>query len=593
MNRLIIAAAAVCISCAFTNGQVETPGVLESVTVYRGQAQVVRQVKLAGPAGLMEVVVTDLPEQIIPSSLYADSGAGIEVRSVQYRVRPVREDVREEVRELDEAISFLLRKLAANAADRELVTRQRAYLEKLETFIAPTAQVELTKGVLDAQTLEKLTGFTFKTRQELSERGLKLEFEQGDIKSEMELLQRKRQAIAGRSAKTVREAVVFIDIQGDGGAVMNLNYLVSNASWSPSYAVRSEGDAATIEYQASIHQMSGEDWSDVKMTLSTATPSLAARAPSLSALRIALGSDRSGQTGGVAGLSYGESRGRLSQQLRGLEMQRNAVIAADDGQLAGARRKERMDADLNQLADKIQIMDLLAPGRISRSTMQPVPVSEEGPSVTYALSGRTSLPSRHDWQLIRIASSQLDGDFYKVAIPVLTNYVYDEARLVNASGQVYLGGPVSTYIHGQFVGHSDIPTVVKGERFTIGLGVDSSLTSLRELVEKKTSISGGNRIVELTYRIKVENFSDEPQMVRVMDRLPRPKDGQIQLTLVSSTTEPTGGSESEGGPEKTGIMQWELDVPGHSTGLDAATIEYTFRLEYDKQMSLTGSGLEN
>jgi hypothetical protein len=36
-----------------------------------------------------------------------------------------------------------------------------------------------------------------------------------------------------------------------------------------------------VEYNASIEQMSGEDWSDVRMTLSTATPSLVARAPEL------------------------------------------------------------------------------------------------------------------------------------------------------------------------------------------------------------------------------------------------------------------------------------------------------------------------
>lgn len=598
MNRLVIAIIAVCINSAYTNGQIETRGRLESVTVYRGQALVVRQVELAGPAGLTEVVVTDLPEHIIPSSLYADSRNGVEVRSVQYRVRPVREDVREEVRELDEAIKELQRKLAANKAERALIERQRAYLDKLELFVAPTAQVEMTKGVLNAQTIEKITAFTFETRQELSERDLQLSFEQSEITSEVDLLQRQRQGIAGRSAKTVREAIVFLDVQDEAGAVLNLNYLVSNASWSPSYAVRSENDTATVEYQASVHQMSGEDWQDVKMTLSTATPSLAARAPKLSPLKIALGSGQMGQiAAGNAGFSYDESRDKLAQQLRGLEQLRNIAISkggfrADD-ERESAGRKMRYDADLNVLAEKIQIMDLIAPERIRRSTVQPAPVSEEGPSVTYALRGRTSLPSRNDWQLIRIASSDLGGDFYKVAIPVLTNYIYDEARLVNSSGQVYLGGPVSTYVRGQFVGRSDIPTVAEGESFTIGLGVDSSLTSSRQLVEKTSSISGGNRIVELTYQIKIENFSADPQLVRVMDRLPRPADRQIELTLVSSSTEPTGGTQSGDGPEKTGVMQWELNVPGHSVGADAATIEYTFRLEYDKQMSLIGSGLEN
>ena len=42
----------------------------------------------------------------MPGSVFAEAepGAGMEVRSVRYRVRPVREDVRDEVRKLDEEI---------------------------------------------------------------------------------------------------------------------------------------------------------------------------------------------------------------------------------------------------------------------------------------------------------------------------------------------------------------------------------------------------------------------------------------------------------------------------------------------------------
>ena len=55
---------------------------------------------------------------------------------------------------------------------------------------------------------------------------------------------------------------------------MKVRYLVEAASWSPSYNIRADAarKSATVEYQASIEQMSGEDWNDVTMTLSTATP---------------------------------------------------------------------------------------------------------------------------------------------------------------------------------------------------------------------------------------------------------------------------------------------------------------------------------
>src|SRR5690606_12287144 len=106
------------------------------------------------------------------------------------------------------------------------------------------------------------------------------------------LLQRKRELLASDSARSVREAVVFVNVREGGAARLRLRYLVNNASWSPSYNLRasSERDQVTVEYNASIEQMSGEDWNDVAMALSTATPSLVAKAPTLDPLAIQLGS---------------------------------------------------------------------------------------------------------------------------------------------------------------------------------------------------------------------------------------------------------------------------------------------------------------
>ena len=67
----------------------QATGKLDAVTVYRGQAMITRLVEMGGPAGLREMVVTDLPESVLPGSIFAESADGLEVRSVRYRVRPV------------------------------------------------------------------------------------------------------------------------------------------------------------------------------------------------------------------------------------------------------------------------------------------------------------------------------------------------------------------------------------------------------------------------------------------------------------------------------------------------------------------------
>src|SRR5687768_5473934 len=73
----------------------EVKGLIDSVTVYRGQALVARVVDVPGPGGLREIVVTDLPIQVLPNSLFAESGDGAQVRSVLFRERAVSQDVLE------------------------------------------------------------------------------------------------------------------------------------------------------------------------------------------------------------------------------------------------------------------------------------------------------------------------------------------------------------------------------------------------------------------------------------------------------------------------------------------------------------------
>ena len=40
---------------------------------------------------------------------------------------------------------------------------------------------------------------------------------------------------------------------------------------------------------------------------------------------------------------------------------------------------------------------------------------------------------------------------------------------------------------------------------------------------------------------------------------------------------------------KKGILRWDVEVPGQSTGHKAMAIEHQFKLEYEKQMSIAGT----
>jgi len=188
---------------------------------------------------------------------------------------------------------------------------------------------------------------------------------------------------------------------------------------------------------------------------------------------------------------------------------------------------------------------------------------------------------------VQIAALPMPAEFYKVATPVLTEYVYDEAQAINDSRIVLLAGPVTTYIEGRYVGSGEVPTVSGGEKFIVGFGIDSSLRASRELVEKTDTVQGGNRIVDVTYRLAIDNFGEGPAKVRLMDRLPKARENEIKLTLIDGSAQ----SPAPDVQKKTGIMRWDITAPqvaAGGAGGKAFSLEYKFRLEHDKQLMISG-----
>jgi hypothetical protein len=592
----IVPAVSLALMTSLACGQaVEVKGVVDAVTVYRGQALVTREVPIVAREGTFEIVVTDLPARVIPSSLHADSPDGVQVRSVRYRTRPIAHDVREDVRKLDDAIAAAADRLVALARRDEVITENKAYLTSLTAFVAPTAQTELTRGVLNAQTLEQLSTYITGEREKLSTQELERAREAQKVEAEIAKLNAEKATITNGSQKVLQEAVLIVSGAEKGGEV-KLHYLVDGATWEPSYTARADRGEMTLEYYAAIEQMSGEDWGDVQMTLSTATPTLMASAPKLTAMKVSLSQQAAEAAMMQAQSGYFGAKAELTRRQDEVNSRRNlALAAAPAGDVAGGLTvhmiRSETDAKLNESALSMQVLDLVAGARDDVGGGgrggEAKDARREGLSITYALRDRTQLPSRADRQLVQIAAMPMKATFAKVATPVLTSFVYDEAKMTNDSQLVLLAGPLTAYNAGAFVGSSDLPTVLVGESFVVGLGIDSSLRATRELVSRTEEIQGGNRVVAITYRLGIENFAAGPAMVRVFDRLPMSADDQVRVTLASGP-DLSADAEYVKTQRKENILRYDVQVAPASSGSTAAEVLYTFRMEYDKQMNLVG-----
>lgn len=562
-----------------------TAGQVIRVTLYRGQALVTRSIQLEGAAGSRELVVTDLPLNIVDGSLFAEAADQVDVRAVRLRQRAVGEEPREEVRKLDEQILATGEAIALNQKKQELTNRKMLYLDQMETFVAPTAQVELSKGVLNAETLEQLTRFAFTQRTAIAEEQIALTGELRKLNEQLQLLERQKAELTNGSQKTINEAVLFLEKQADGNQAIELSYLVNQCGWSPAYTIRAGDDPTQIEVEtnALIQQLTGENWSEVKLTLSTASPALSAAGPSLAPFYVSLTAGTPAEAQVNDALT---NLGQVSQQYRASKMAQTEV-QVQLSNVVGFADKTRLNWAMNRSAGDIQGIELACAGDVIASIVTETAV-DEGPSLSYCLPNAVSLASRNEQQMVRILKKSLPGSFYHVATPVLSSYVFRQAEIRNESDIDLLGGPVTVYVDGRFVGRAEIPTVAQGESFVVGFGADAQLRVRRELVEKTEGIQGGNREMKMRYQITIENYKNQPEKVRLYDRLPhsnRSSDVRVALDTpeLALSTDPLYVRSERA----KGILRWDVDVDAGTTGEKARAIGYSFKLDFDRNFALT------
>jgi hypothetical protein len=564
-----------------------------AATVYQGTALVTREVDVPEGQNLVEFVVSPLPEQTVDSSLYTEGTDGIRVLSTRFRARAVQEDTRDEVRAVEQKIRELTQANELIQRETQISEQNLQLLSKLENFTAATMQQLMDKGMLNGDATIGLTKFLMDTRTKLAEGQVKAKHQTEENGRAIEFAQRQMNELTAGANRTLRDAVITVDKGANNAAAkVRLNYLVNAAEWSPQYKLRAgkETDPVQVEYLAAIQQQSGEDWSGVEVTLSTAEPMLNAAPPELLALNVdvtpvrpvataAPGSggpkNQPGSFGGVANVRENYMRAKQLRQEAQQALNANQIDAGWSTNNSAAALEQTNE--LLGMDEDAGVADLQKEARASR----------EGPSVTYHLKAHLTVPSRNDQQLIEVARLELKPEYFYKVVPVLSQHVYRLAKLTNTSTQVLLPGEATMYQGTDFVGRTNLPLVAIGEQFTAGFGVDPQLQASRELVDKSRSVQGGNQVHAYHYRVRLSSFKQTPVTVQVWDRLPRAEAAEsVGVNLVSTQPELSRDERYLRAERPQNLLRWDVKVEPGENGEKAKTITYDFKLEYDRNVAI-------
>jgi Domain of unknown function (DUF4139)/N-terminal domain of unknown function (DUF4140) len=543
------------------------------VTVYPTNALVTREVDVPPGTGTFELVVNPLPVQTVNSSLYSEGSEGIRILTTRFRTRPIKEDTREEVRKLEDE----QRKLHFNGQriqmDIMAIEQNVKMLMKLEDF----------KSRDNSESIIALSKYVMESRAEKSKELVGLQQQLVTNQEQLEFVKRQLQDLTAGTSKVERDAVIVVDKATSAPSKVRLNYLVDSAAWRPQYKLRADkNDKGTVlvEYLAAVVQQTGEDWSGVAITLSTAAPTLNAAPPDLHTLEVAVmprGSAAPMPTGinQPNKMEFAEQGKKLRGQVQQEYLTKNPGNAALIANQAAA-----IDATWQLLYCSREEILATMKGRGGRDP------SDEGPSVTYHIPTRISVPSRPDEQIIEVAKIDMKPEFFYKTVPALAQHVYRQATVSNDSKYVLLPGEATMYQGTDFVGRMNLPLVAVGEQFTAGFGVDPQLQVQRVMVDKQRTTQGGNQVHKFEYRILLSSYKPEAVSLQVWDRLPHAETESVGISLQKTTPELSKDALYLRESRPQNLLRWDVKIDNSMNGEKALAINYEFQMALDKQMTV-------
>lgn len=298
-----------------------------SVVVYPDRAEVTRDVTVHLNVGTGEVVLNNLSKSLDKDSVRVDGIGPASITEVSYQELAISEEEDTKVSNSEKEIE-LKDKIRQTEESIRDVEQKRERMKAQESMIAEYAEKLISAGkdakardLLGADTIEGLFSFlgTYEKKSiDLKSANYELEYERDEL---MKRLAQLKNELAGIKPVTQKPNTplkkqvigILLSVREKSDVRLLVSYVVFNASWKPRYDLRVASALKTMQvtYFGMVQQNTGEDWNNVRLSLSTAAPSIGGSPPELDTCKLTLtnyepsapalqGTQASGQTEGLS-----------------------------------------------------------------------------------------------------------------------------------------------------------------------------------------------------------------------------------------------------------------------------------------------------
>lgn len=546
MRQLLLTSALALIAAPALADQIEARAPVSQVTVYPSGASVTRSASITAPAGVHELVIADVPQDMDAASLRITAkGATVGAISLQEdRALPGQRVKSEALREAETEVHRLETALIERDAKVAEIRARGEAAQDVITFLLKLAEsksldtgdiASLTDTVGNQILKARHLAITAETEAAAANQGRE------DDVAALEDAQARLDAL--REPEGPGRTLVITVETGAEPAELEITGFTYQASWSPVYDLRLDRAAKklTLDRGIMIAQRSGEDWTNARLIFSTARPSDQSAPSTLYPLFP--------------------------------RVEKDVPVAAAPAPAAPMMNRSKEIAFAGAA-------DVMAEGSIAAAPI----IGAMGATVIYDYPTPVTIRDGVDALRLKLDSRELTPDIRAEAVPSRDSSAYLVAQTTNALNEVILPGEATLYADGAMVGRRTLDLTPAGKEMTLGFGPIDGLTAdfrVPEQAEGDRGIFSKSNASKRTTTLEVKNLTDEEWPLRVIGQVPVSTQDDLKITWAANPKPTTQDRDGQ-----RGLLEWDSTIAPKAV----QDISLTTEMSWPDGLTLYGAG---
>jgi len=519
----------------------------EQVTLYVSGAQVTAKGNTNLKSGRQTVVFDKLSNFINANSVQVKADKDITILSVNYQFNYLEPEEKKDFKQLEDSLKYYRQQI------QRLSITKNSYVEEISLLQANKS----IKGDNIGVTAAELTKMADLIRNRYAEAALrKLEIEEKEMKLTARIVKMDNQlALLKQGEQTVTgEVVVQLIAATAGNANFELGYFVNNCSWSPLYDIRVKdvNTPTTVIAKANVIQNTGQDWKNVKLSLSTGNPTLGNTKPNLNPWTLSLSDP----------VVYRKARYKTQ-----------APAAAYDKEEAPVS-----DALLSEVVISSRNNGYVATESITAAEITRVD-NNQLTNAIFNISVPYNIASNGKENIVEIQQYEVAANYSYFSIPKIDNDAFLVADLIGWDKGELLSGDANVYFENNYVGTTYFDARIVDDTLSFALGRDNNITIKRKQTKdfnEKTSISGNTKKITRSFDIEVKNTRKSAIEIELEDQIPLSNNEELIIEAIN-----TGNAEYN---KETGKLTWKLKL----NPAESKKLTFSYSVKFPKKMILNG-----